>query len=152
MAPNHVFKYSKCVQTQKRQYLFISEAFGAIGMHNNSLVPKSKVKSKICPKKKLWTEIMLPPTQATRCNFGVVSQFSTHCKVPRMCRKLRNHAKIAPGGLCRRQNIFVIFSENHIFFLKKSGKIQKNCKNSKKIKNEPGVMYCLIYIFFRFYY
>ena len=38
------------------------------------------------------------------------------------------------------------------FFKKKSGKIQKNSKNSKKIKNEPGVMYCLIYIFFRFYF
>ena len=32
MAPNHVFKYPKCVQAQKGQYLFIYEAFGAIGM------------------------------------------------------------------------------------------------------------------------
>ena len=54
--------------------------------------------------------------------------------------------------LWKRLNEGVIFSEFRYFFFKKSGKIQKNSKNSKKIKNEPGVMYCLIYIFFRFYF
>ena len=48
MSPNHVLKYPKCVQTQKGQYLFISGAFWAIWKHNNSLISKSKVKSKIC--------------------------------------------------------------------------------------------------------
>ena len=38
------------VQAQKGQYLFIYEAFGVILMHNNSLISKSKVKSKICQK------------------------------------------------------------------------------------------------------
>ena len=39
-----------------------------------------------------------------------------------------------------------------VLFFQKIGKNTKNCKNSKKIKNEAGVMYCLIYIFFRFYF
>ena len=34
----------------------------------------------------------------------------------------------------------------------KIGKNTKNSKNFKKIKNEAGAMYCLIYIFFRFYF
>ena len=51
-------------------------------------------------------ENILPPTQATRCNFGMVSQFSTHPWYLLICRKLRNHSKIAPGGLCRRQHDF----------------------------------------------
>ena len=66
--------------------------------------------------------------------------------------KIPNPSKSSPGGLWKRQSFGVIFSEFWYFFFKKSGKIQKNSKNSKKIKNEPGVMYCLIYIFFRFYY
>ena len=33
MAPNHAFKYPKCVQSQKGEYLFISDAFG---VHYNS--------------------------------------------------------------------------------------------------------------------
>ena len=66
--------------------------------------------------------------------------------------KIPNPSKSSPGGLWKRQSFGVIFSEFWYFFFKKSGKIQKNCKNSKKIKNEAGVMYCLIYIFFRFYY
>ena len=51
-------------------------------------------------------ENILPPTQATRCNFGMVSQFSTHHWYLLMCRKLQNHSKVAPGGLCRWQHDF----------------------------------------------
>merc|ERR1712218_570440 len=40
-------------------------------------------------------------------------------------------------------------TEQSFNFFRKSGKIQKNSKNSKKIKNEASAMYCLIYIFFR---
>ena len=65
------------------------------------------------------------------------------------CQKTKLFCKI---WLWKRLKKAVIFSEKIHFFSKKLGKIQKNSKNSKKIKNEPGVMYCLIYIFFRFYF
>ena len=67
-------------------------------------------------------------------------QFSSAHDIPRVCGKLSNHSKIAPGGLSKREKIYVYFSGNEIWIFKKSGKIQK-------IKNEAGAMYCLIYIF-----
>ena len=41
------------------------------------------------------------------------------------------------------------FQKMEFKFSKNREKYKKNSKNSKKIKNEPGVMYCLIYIFFQ---
>ena len=81
----------------------------------------------------------------------MVLQFSIPGQMLGGYGKLPNHPKSAPGWLWKRLKKSVIFSEKIHFFSKKLGKIQKNSKNSKKIKNEPGVMYCLIYIFFRFY-
>ena len=66
--------------------------------------------------------------------------------------KSQNPKSFSKIWLWKRQSFGVIFSEFWYFFFKKSGKIQKNSKNSKKIKNEAGVMYCLIYIFFGFYF
>ena len=43
------------------------------------------------------------------------------------------------------------FQKMEFKFSKNREKYKKNSKNSKKIKNEAGAMYCLIYIFFRFY-
>ena len=43
------------------------------------------------------------------------------------------------------------FQKTEFKFSKNREKYKKNSKNSKKIKNEVGAMYCLIFIFFRFY-
>ena len=43
------------------------------------------------------------------------------------------------------------FQKMEFKFSKNREKYKKNSKNSEKIKNEAGAMYCLIYIFFRFY-
>ena len=74
-------------------------------------------------------------------------QWTKHVNMSEVYGKLPNHSKIAPGGLWRRVCKSVFFSQNGIWIFKKSVKIQKNCKNSKKNKNEAGAMYCLIYIF-----
>ena len=81
--------------------------------------------------------------------FGNFPEPSTCLGTLENCQKTKLFCKI---WLWKRLKKAVIFSEFWYFFFKKSGKIQKNSKNSKKIKNEPGVMYCLIYIFFRFYF
>ena len=65
--------------------------------------------------------------------------------------KVRKCPKVAPCDLWKWLTESVFFSENKILIFKKSEKIQKNGKNSRKNKNEAGAMYCLIYIFFRFY-
>ena len=81
--------------------------------------------------------------------FGIFPHLSTCLGGVEKSQNPKSFSKI---WLWKRLNEGVIFSEFRYFFFKKSGKIQKNSKNSKKIKNEPGVMYCLIYIFFRFYF
>ena len=44
------------------------------------------------------------------------------------------------------------FQKMEFKFSKNREKYKKNSKNSEKIKNEAGATYCLIYIFFRFYF
>ena len=83
----------------------------------------------------------------TRCNIWVNFYFSTHPSISEVCGKIPIHPNIAYGGVQERQNKVVIFSQNGIWIFKKSVKIQKNSKNSKKNKNEAGATYCLIYIF-----
>ena len=48
---------------------------------------------------------------------------------------------------CGNSCILVYFFFRILVIFFKSGKIPKNGKSSKKIKNEAGAMYCLIYIF-----
>ena len=52
--------------------------------------------------------------------------------------KSQNPKSFSKIWLWKRLNEGVIFSEFWYFFFKKSGKIPKNCKNSKKNKNEAG--------------
>ena len=59
-------------------------------------------------------------TQTTRCKFWLVSQFSRDYEYVKVSGKLRNQSKVAPGGLWNCEKICVIFSENEIFFFKKS--------------------------------
>ena len=89
--------------------------------------------------------LILSFLHTTRCNIWVNLYFSTHPCISEVCGKIPIHPNIACGGVQGRQNKGVIFSGNGILIFKKSGKIQKIVKISKKLKMK------LIYIFCRFY-
>ena len=65
--------------------------------------------------------LILSFLHTTRCNIWVNLYFSTHPCISEVCGKIPIHPNIASGGVQGRQNKAVIFSENNIFFFKKSG-------------------------------
>ena len=99
-----------------------------------------------------WVKNQLAASTANQVHFlGGFAIFHTRSDVGGLWKIAKPPKKCTWLAVEAAKEICNFFRKN-TFFLKKSGKIQKNSKNSKKIENEPGVMYCLIYIFFRFYY
>ena len=126
MAPHHVFKYPKCVQAQKGQYLFIYEALGPVGCITTEIFSENH-----CCLKRRFSE-NLDSTAST----GQLEQKMTLFAIFRDVtggtdtRKIvKNRSHIAKFRCGSGAILVILFKKIRYFF----SKIRKKWKKLKKI-------------------